>query len=95
MASLPTFSVLPNLAVWVAITTAKTGSIVTEITVWLKTLEVLADPVAFITTNTLKPEIFAKAGVDNTTYFNLLTLQSSTTEGSFYIYEIKLSHTAS
>jgi hypothetical protein len=94
MADLPSFSVLSNPAVWIALTTAKTGCQITEITVWLKTLEVLADPVAFITDNNLEPEIFAKAGVNNTDYFNLIVLQSTLPpQGSFNIYEIRLSHT--
>lgn len=94
MSSPPSFSVLSNEAVWVALTTAKVSGQITEITVWIKTLEVLADPVTFITDNSLEPEIFAKAGVSDSDYFNLMTLQESTVEGSFYIYEVLLSHTA-
>ena len=93
------YQVLPTPSVEVAIVTAKTDGVITQIKVWLKTLTELISPVTpvtFITDNNLKPTILALAGVEDDTsdYFNLLTELDSYTEGDYYVYEVRLSHTA-
>lgn len=89
------YQVLPTPSVEVAIVTAKTDGVITQIKVWLQTLTSLSDPIAFITVNNLKPNILALAGVTDDTddYFNLLTEVDDYTEGDYYIYEVRLSHT--
>lgn len=91
--AVPDFSVLPNLPVQIALATTKTGCQVTSLTVWLKTVDELTDPIAFINDNNLKPEIFSKAGIGDTDYFNLLVVQNSGQEGSYWVYQVLLSHT--
>lgn len=92
------YQVLPTPSVSVAVVTAKTDGAITQIKVWLKTLTELVSPVTpitFINDNDLKPNILALAGVTDDTedYFNLLTELDSYTEGRYFIYELRLSHT--
>ena len=91
------FTVLPEPAVDVAIVTQKTDGRITQIKVWLRMLESVTEPTEFILNNNLKPLIMAEAGVtdDATDYFNLLTDVDDYTEGRYYIYEVRLSHTES
>jgi hypothetical protein len=86
------FSVLPHLAVSMAIATSKVDNVVREIKVWLKTVSVLSDSVAFIVDNNLEPEILAKAGIANTDYFDGIQEVSNYTSGPYYMYEMRLYH---
>jgi len=88
----PNFSAFPTHVVSLALATAKTDCQITSITVWLTVLEELADSVDFLTSNNLLPEVFAKAGVADSTYFNLIVEQEMTTLGDHFVYELKLSH---
>ena len=92
------YQVLPTPSVSVAIVTQKTDGRITQILVWLKTLTEIvspATPITFINDNNLKPNIMSLAGVEDDAddYFNLLTEIDSYTEGNYYIYEVRLSHT--
>lgn len=89
----PTYSVLPHLAIQLAQATEKTDCQVTKVKVWIRTVEVLADSVAFVTSNNLVPEILARAGLEaDLTYFNLLVEEDSYTQGDLFVYELRLSH---
>ena len=86
-------SSLPHEVVDLSLVTNVVDNKVTQITVRLKSLVAIADPVAFINTNDLLKNVFAKAAVsEDDYYFNLLTLQESFTEGPFYINVVRVSH---
>jgi hypothetical protein len=87
------FSILPHLAVSMAIATSQVDGVIREIKVWMKTVNQLSDSVAFINDNDLKPEIFAKAGVADTDYFDGLGEVENSTSGQYYLYEMRLYHT--
>ena len=89
------FTVLPEHAVSMAIVTEKTEGRITAIKVWLRLLQSVTEPTEFILNNNLKPLIMAEAGIvnDSDDYFNLLTDVDDYTSGSYYIYEVRLSHT--
>lgn len=89
---LPDFTVSSHLAVELATVNAKENCQVTQVTVWIRTVEAILDVVAFINDNNLIPEILAKAGVAYSDYFNLVTLLDSYPDGALTVYEVKLSH---
>lgn len=93
MMTVPNYSAYPTLCVDIALATTKVDCQVTAISVWLRTPSEVLDPVSFISSNSLQSEIFAKAGIADSTYFNLITLQNSTEDGPYYVYELRLSHT--
>lgn len=95
--TIPNFTVLPEPSVAIAVVTQKTDGRITQIKVWLRLLEAVTEPTEFITNNNLKPVILAEAGVanDDEDYFNLLTDTDDYTEGRYYVYEVRLSHTDS
>jgi hypothetical protein len=88
----PNYAVLPHLAVQLALVAEKSGCQITSIKVWLRTVTELVDSVAFVNDNGLVPEILARAGVNQSDYFNVITKLSEDTEGDYYVYEMKLSH---
>ncbi len=68
------------------VSTAITDGEVSSLEVKLRAKEVIADPLAFITTNSLGQEILSKAGLDEETPLLSGVLASSSTSGPDYIY---------
>ena len=56
-------SVLGNQIILGSVVATEVDGVVTKILVQLKSLVTLTDPIAFISTNNLTPEIMVKAGV--------------------------------
>ena len=73
-----------------AVATSIANGAVTAIRVTLRSVGTLADPLQFVLDNELQQEILSKGGLDEelAVEFDNGTLESTDTQGSYYIYEL-------
>jgi hypothetical protein len=87
----PDSALLGNLIVDLCVASEVVDGVVRKITFWLRSIISIANPVSFVGTTNLVPEIWAKAGLPLDETLDLVTLVASSTEGTLYVYELLLS----
>lgn len=86
-----TSTLLGNLVVDLCVASEVYDGEVRQLAVTLKSVLALSNPVSFITTADLLPEIWVKAGLPVNPSVTLIALVDSRIEGTLHVYDLTIS----